>query len=58
MTRLWSVWNGFAAPAGLASAWAACGGAEYPELARRWQQRLGAQGDLATNLAKFCAERL
>jgi len=58
MTTLWSVWNGFAAPAGLASAWAACGRAEYPELAQRWQQRLGAQGDLATNLAKFCAERL
>ncbi|HWH49055.1 MAG TPA: elongation factor P maturation arginine rhamnosyltransferase EarP [Burkholderiales bacterium] len=58
LARLWSVWNGFAAPAGLASAWAACGGEEYLKLARRWQERLAAPGDLAMNLAKFCAERL
>ncbi len=55
---LWAVWNGFAAAEGLAAAWAVCTGPEYLELARGWEQLLAGPGDLAWNLAKFCAERL
>ncbi len=58
LTTLWALWNGFAAGEGLAAAWAACTGPEIPELAKRWQKNLGGPGDLAGNLAKFCAERL
>jgi uncharacterized repeat protein (TIGR03837 family) len=58
LTTVWEFWNGFAAAEGLAAAWAACAGPEYPELAQRWQQSLAGTGDLAGNLAKFCAERL
>jgi uncharacterized repeat protein (TIGR03837 family) len=58
LTKLWAGWNGLAAAEGLAAAWAACTGPEYLELAQRWQQRLAGSGDLAGNLAKFCAERL
>jgi len=57
-TKLWAVWNSFAPAEGLAAAWAACTGPGYLELALRWQQRLPEPGDLAGNLAKFCAERL
>ena len=58
LAMLWAVWNGFAPADGLAAAWTACTGPEYPELAQRWQQSLAGPGDLAGNLAKFCAERL
>ncbi len=58
MTKLWAIWNGFAGAGGLAVAWAACSGPGYPELAKRWEQRLAGPGDLARNLAKFCMERL
>ncbi len=58
LTALWSAWNGFTPVEELAAAWAACTGPEYPELARRWEPRLAGHGDLAGNLAKFCAERL
>lgn len=55
---LWAAWNGFAGAEGLAAAWAACSGPAYPELAGGWEKSLSAPGDLAANLAKFCAERL
>jgi len=58
LTTVWAVWNGFAAAEGLTAAWAACTGPENPELAQRWEQSLAGPGDLAGNLAKFCAERL
>jgi uncharacterized repeat protein (TIGR03837 family) len=58
LAKLWAVWNGFAAAEELAAAWAACSGPEYLEWAQRWQQRLAGPGDVAGNLAKFCAERL
>jgi len=58
LTTAWAVWNGFAAAEGLAAAWTACAGPEYPDLAQRWEQTLAGPGDLAGNLAKFCAERL
>jgi len=58
MGTLWAVWNGFAATDGLAAAWTACSGPEYLEMARRWEKLLAGPGDLAANLAKFCAERL
>jgi hypothetical protein len=55
---LWAVWNGFAAADGLAAAWTACSGPEYLEMAWRWEKLLAGPGDLAANLARFCAERL
>jgi len=58
LTTLWVAWNGFAAAEGLAAAWSACSGPEYLESARRWGQGVAGPGDLAGNLAKFCAERL
>jgi uncharacterized repeat protein (TIGR03837 family) len=58
LSTLWAVWNGFAAAEGLAAAWAACTGPEYLETVRRWEKLLARPGDLAANLAKFCAERL
>jgi len=58
LARLWAVWNGFAAVEGLAAAWTACTGPEYSALAQHWHQCLAGPGDVAGNLAKFCAERL
>jgi len=55
---LWAVWNGFAAAEGLGAAWAACSGPACLEMARCWEKLLAGPGDLAANLAKFCAERL
>jgi len=58
LDTLWAVWNGFAAAEGLGAAWTACSGLECLEMARRWEELLAGPGDLAANLAKFCAERL
>ncbi|HKQ26622.1 MAG TPA: elongation factor P maturation arginine rhamnosyltransferase EarP [Burkholderiales bacterium] len=58
LSTLWGIWNGFASVEGLAAVWAACTGPQNCELAQRWEKFLAGSGDLAGNLAKFCAERL
>ena len=60
LVDLWTVWNGLLPAARLAPAWTASqatlGGISH--LARRWPEQLEALGDLAGNLARFCAERV
>ncbi|MGQ0578723.1 MAG: elongation factor P maturation arginine rhamnosyltransferase EarP [Betaproteobacteria bacterium] len=58
LITLWAAWNGLTAAEGLTAAWAACSELDYLELAQRWEHGLEGPGDLAGNLAKFCAERL
>ena len=60
LVDLWTVWNGLLPPARLAPAWTASvatlGGISH--LARLWPEQLEALGDLAGNLARFCADRV
>ncbi len=57
---LWKSWNSLAPARNLPQAWAACQGQhqQLERLARQWPAHLEALGDLATNLAQFCAERV
>ena len=56
----WLAWNGFTPAQSLAVAWAGCmENRERLEIAaRQWPLRLEATGNLAGNLAQFCAERV
>jgi uncharacterized repeat protein (TIGR03837 family) len=57
---LWMAWNGLLPASRLAPAWTASLGimSGISHLASQWPQRLEALGDLAGNLARFCAERV
>ncbi len=57
---LWTAWNGLLPAARLAPAWAASLATlgAISGLARAWPEKLEALGDLAGNLARFCAERV
>lgn len=60
LAALWQAWNGLAPVPGLAPAWDACM-AVRPALAAaaaQWPAHLESLGDLAGNLARFCAERV
>lgn len=60
LVELWAAWNGLAPASRVAPAWEACC-AILPGLgriARLWPPRLEKLGDLAGNLARFCAERV
>jgi uncharacterized repeat protein (TIGR03837 family) len=60
LVDLWTVWNGLLPATRLAPAWTASlatmGGISH--LARLWPEKLEDLGDLAGNLARFCAERV
>jgi uncharacterized repeat protein (TIGR03837 family) len=58
--ELWLAWNGGAPVSVIGDAWAALAPqtARLTAHARRWSERLAGLGDLAINLARFCAERL
>ena len=62
LRRLWRGWNHASdAPQGsLGGAWRELSGQEsvFCEHAHAWAQKLATAGDLASNLAKFCADRL
>jgi uncharacterized repeat protein (TIGR03837 family) len=57
---LWQSWNGLAPAQALAAAWAGClENRERLEIAAaQWPAQLQSLGDLAGNLAQFCAERV
>jgi uncharacterized repeat protein (TIGR03837 family) len=57
---LWRAWNGLAPAQDLGPAWNACVAAQgtLAAVAQEWPDRLEALGDLAGNLAQFCAERV
>jgi uncharacterized repeat protein (TIGR03837 family) len=60
LVDLWTAWNGLIPAARLAPAWTASlstiGG--ISRLAQQWPEKLEVLGDLAGNLAQFCAERV
>jgi uncharacterized repeat protein (TIGR03837 family) len=60
LVDLWMAWNGLLPAARLAPAWTASmattGG--IGQVARAWPEKLEAVGDLAGNLARFCADRV
>jgi uncharacterized repeat protein (TIGR03837 family) len=60
LDALWQSWNGLAPAQGLAVAWAECmADRERLETAAgRWPAHLEALGELAGNLAQFCAEQV
>jgi uncharacterized repeat protein (TIGR03837 family) len=59
LVDLWAAWNGLLPPARLAPAWTVCRATAdgLAAIAGQWPGRLEALGDLAGNLARFCAER-
>jgi hypothetical protein len=60
LVDLWTAWNGLLPPARIAPAWTAsmavAGG--LARLAQTWPPQLETLGDLAGNLARFCADRV
>ena len=60
LDRVWQSWNGLAAVERLSGAWAECmdNRQRLETAAGQWPARLEALGDLAGNLAQFCAERV
>jgi uncharacterized repeat protein (TIGR03837 family) len=60
LVDLWAAWNGLLPAARLAPGWAACDAtrAGLGEIARLWPARMAKLGDLASNLARFCGERV
>ncbi|MBI3526442.1 MAG: elongation factor P maturation arginine rhamnosyltransferase EarP [Betaproteobacteria bacterium] len=57
---LWRSWNGLTPVQGLPGAWAECmeNRGRFETAAGQWPAHLEALGDLAGNLAQFCAERV
>jgi uncharacterized repeat protein (TIGR03837 family) len=60
LAELWAAWNGLLPPARIAPAWQACAAMQpgLREVAVLWSRRMDSLGDLAANLARFCAERV
>lgn len=60
MVDLWTAWNGLLPATRLAPAWTASMATMegISQLARLWPEKLETLGDLAANLAKFCAEKV
>jgi uncharacterized repeat protein (TIGR03837 family) len=60
LVDLWTAWNGLLPPARVAPAWTAslATAAGLSRLAQMWPQQLEGLGDLAGNLARFCADRV
>ena len=60
LVDLWTAWNGLLPAARLAPAWTASMATTdgVSRLANVWPQKLEALGDLAGNLARFCADRV
>ena len=60
LVDLWTAWNGLLPPARLAPAWTASMAMQegIGRLAATWPAKLEALGDLAGNLARFCADRV
>jgi uncharacterized repeat protein (TIGR03837 family) len=60
LVDLWTAWNGLIPPARVAPAWIASTATRegIGQLARLWVEKLEALGDLAGNLARFCADRV
>ena len=59
LADLWGAWNGLLPASRVAPAWRACSALEggLGTLAAAWARQLESLGDLAGNLARFCAER-
>ena len=60
LVDLWTAWNGLLPPPRVAPAWTAsmANAADLTRQARIWPQQLENLGDLAGNLARFCADRV
>lgn len=60
LEALWQSWNALAPAAGLAAAWGQCleSQKDLQIIAVQWPVHLEILGDLAANLAQFCAERV
>ena len=60
LDALWQSWNGLAPADGLAAAWTECmeNRKRLQSAAGKWPAHLDGLGDLAGNLAQFCAERV
>ncbi|MFL6579954.1 MAG: elongation factor P maturation arginine rhamnosyltransferase EarP [Burkholderiales bacterium] len=60
LVDLWTAWNGLLPPSRVAPAWSAsmATASGLSRLAQMWPEQLERLGDLAGNLARFCADRV